>query len=155
MSDFTMRDWQNGKYCPQHDIPYCTPCFKLFTQRHEDDDRNGQDFLNRLRAKAIRRIRDNSEQQWYRPRRRNFAEDSRQQGYAMACQLGENYVVVPLAFILVGDDHRVYKAGDAEMREILTREHQWDISTPEWARYDVPDFSTEDTMFLREMQLFK
>lgn len=135
---FTIRDWQNGKYCPQHGIPYCTPCLKILT------------VTNRLPAL----------EQTYRPAMRNFFQnffqDSRRRQFGTACQLaGANFSIVSWEFAIIGDDTSAHKADDDEMWAILTKEHLWDTSTPEWMKYDIPQLSEEDVMLLREFQLFK
>jgi len=63
---------------------------------------------------------------------------------------------VPVEFIIVGDENTAYKADDTEMRAILTKEHLWDIATPEWVQQDKTlTLNLEDAYLLREFQLFK
>ena len=97
-----------------------------------------------------------SGQEFDRPRTRNFFQDSRRKQFAASCQLGtENFLVVPIEFVIVGDDTTAHKADEAETRAILTKEHLWDTSTPEWMQYDIPTLDDDDTVLLREFQLFK
>ena len=62
---------------------------------------------------------------------------------------------MPIEFVIIGDDNTAYKADDDETRAILTKEHLWDISTPEWMQHDIPQLDDEDSVLLREFQLFK
>jgi hypothetical protein len=169
MSEYTQRDWQNGKPCPPHTMPYCTPCFKALVSltsanpyktmyQAQDDMQAGFDAL---RENIVRSMmgRENSMQQdlFYRPKTRNFFLDSRRRKFAASCQLAnENFLVVPLEFVYIGDEETVHKADDDETRAILTKEHLWDISTPEWMQQDVTlQLDDEDSVLLREFQLFK
>ena len=141
MSEYTARDWQNGVPCPQHTMPYCTPCFKALVAITE-----------------MGRVNDTpSGQEFYRPKTtRNFFLDPRRRKFAASCQLAnENFLVVPIEFVIIGDDNTAYKADDDETRAILTKEHLWDISTPEWMQHDIPQLDDEDSVLLREFQLFK
>ena len=111
-----------------------------------------------LRENVIRRIMGRgNDGQFYRPKARNFFNDSRKKKFAACCQLAdENFLVVPLEFVYIGDDSAVHKADDDETRAILTKEHLWDISVPEWMQQDVTlKLDDEDNVLLREFQLFK
>ena len=164
MSEYTARDWQNGVPCPQHTMPYCTPCFKALVAMTENPHRERQqEAFDALRANIMDRLmgRTNdmlSGQEFYRPKTtRNFFLDSRRRKFAASCQLAnENFLVVPLEFVYIGDEEAVHKADDDETRAILTKEHLWDISTPEWMQQDVTlKLDDEDSVLLREFQLFK
>ena len=164
MSEYTARDWQNGVPCPQHTMPYCTPCFKALVAITENPHRERQqEAFDALRANIMDRLmgRTNdmlSGQEFYRPKTtRNFFLDSRRRKFAASCQLAnENFLVVPLEFVYIGDEEAVHKADDDETRAILTKEHLWDISTPEWMQQDVTlKLDDEDSVLLREFQLFK
>ena len=164
MSEYTARDWQNGVPCPQHTMPYCTPCFKALVAITENPHREcQQEAFDALRANIMDRLmgRTNdmlSGQEFYRPKTtRNFFLDSRRRKFAASCQLAnENFLVVPLEFVYIGDEEAVHKADDDETRAILTKEHLWDISTPEWMQQDVTlKLDDEDSVLLREFQLFK
>ena len=164
MSEYTARDWQNGVPCPQHTMPYCTPCFKALVAITENPHRERQqEAFDALRANIMDHLmgRTNdtlSQQEFYRPKTtRNFILDSRRRKFAASCQLAnENFLVVPLEFVYIGDEEAVHKADDDETRAILTKEHLWDISTPEWMQQDVTlKLDNEDSVLLREFQLFK
>ena len=49
----------------------------------------------------------------------------------------------------------LFGAMNDETRAILTKEYLWDISTPEWMQHDIPQLDDEDSVLLREFQLFK
>ena len=160
---FTARDWQNGVPCPQHTMPYCTPCFKALVALEGANPykERQQEAFDALRENIIRRIMSRQDEQqsglFYRPQpKRDFFKDSRRRQFGASCQLaGENFLVVPLEFVIIGDDNTAYKADDDETRAILTKEHLWDISTPEWMQHDIPQLADEDSVLLREFQLFK
>lgn len=157
---FTARDWQNGVQCTAHGIPYCTPCFKVICGGLQSIMDDSQQRMDNIRAEVIRRIREGEMHHaaFHRPAKRNFFEDSRRKQFAASCQIGKdgNFLVVPIAFGIITDDptESARRTTDDELRAILTNEHKWDTSTPEWAQYHVPNISTEDAMLLREMQLF-
>lgn len=166
MSDYTARDWQNGEPCPAHKMPYCTPCFKALIALEEAnpykksfDDTQAR--MDNLRETIMKRIADMSNttastQTFYRPRARNFFEDSRRKQFAASCQLEENFLVVPIEFAIIGDSKTAHKADEAETRAILTKEHLWDTSTPEWLQQDTTlQLDDEDAVLLREFQLFR
>ena len=170
MSEYTARDWSNGKPCPPHAMPYCTPCFKALVAMTGENpykttyqaQEDAQARLDALRDNILNRLmgRENDGQQglFYRPKAtRNFFLDSRRRRFAASCQLADdNFLVVPLEFVFIGDDSTVHKADDDETRAILTKEHLWDISTPEWMQQDVTlKLDDEDSVLLREFQLFK
>jgi hypothetical protein len=158
--DFTAREWQNGELCTAHGLPHCTPCFQALmrgSDENEDFIAQQNQRMEQLRDEVIRRIRagEYHHSRFHRPVQRNFFEDKRRQ-FAAACQLGKgNYIFIPLAFVIVDDDKAAHRASDEEVREILLNEHRWDTSTPEWAQHDVPALEDEDTVLLREFQLFK
>jgi hypothetical protein len=166
LSEYTALDWSNGKKCPQHDKPFCNDCYVAVIAIEREKalgalrDAN-QEAFDALRQNIINRImgRTNdslSGQEFYRPRTRDFFQDSRRKQFAASCQLGaENFLVVPIEFAIVGDENTAHKAEDAETRAILTKEHMWDTSTPEWMQHDIPQLEEADTMLLREFQLFK
>jgi hypothetical protein len=134
MSEYTPRAWQNGESCPAHKVPYCTPCFNALLAVHEN-------MSKKYPALA----------------RNFFFADSRRTHvqFAASCVLGiENFLMVPVEFAIVGDSKTAYKADEAETRAILTREHLWDISTPEWMQHTIPQLDAEDAVLLREFQLF-
>ena len=148
MSEYTARDWQNGKPCPQHELPYCTPCFKALVSMSGENP-----YKTALIGSS-----ENAMQSFYRPKAtRNFFLDSRRRRFAASCQLADDtFLVVPLEFVIVGDADAAHKADDDETRAILTKEHLWDISTPEWMQQDVTlKLNDEDEVLLREFQLFK
>lgn len=156
---FGAREWQNGELCTAHGIPYCTACFKVICgglQSAMDDSRS---TMGRIRDEVIRRIREGGlaypVDGFYRPASRNFFQDSRRRQFAASCPIGDNHIVVPLDFIIVGDENTAHAANDDEMRTILRAEHLWDEATPAWAQNFEPTFSDEDNVLLREMQLFK
>jgi hypothetical protein len=165
LSEYTARDWQNGKYCPQHNLPYCTPCFKLVVAKSgENPYKEHQDFaqFRENTTERIKRILADGVLGFYRPKTTrngtppNFFINSRSKQFAASCQLGpENFLVIPIEFAIVGDDKTAYRADDDETRAILTKEHLWDISTPEWMQHDIPQLDDEDSVLLREFQLFK
>lgn len=168
MSEYTQRDWQNGKPCPEHNTPYCAPCFKTLVSMtgenpyktvYQASDET-QTAFDALRHNIIQRIMGrtpDTDALFYRPQaRRNFFQDSRRRQFAASCQLAnENFLIVPLEFAIIGDDNTAHKADDDETRAILTKEHLWDISTPEWMQQDIPQLNDEDNVLLREFQLFK
>ena len=165
MSEYTARDWQNGVPCPQHTMPYCTPCLEALVSMSGDNPyrERQQEAFDALRAnimdRLMGRVNDTpSGQEFYRPKTtRNFFLDSRKRKFAASCQLAdEHFLVVPIEFVIIGDDNTAYKADDDETRAILTKEHLWDISTPEWMQQDVTlKLDDEDSVLLREFQLFK
>ena len=165
MSEYTAREWQNGKPCPQHSVPYCTPCFKALVSMSGENPykERQQEAFDALRANIIDRLmgRTNdtlSQQEFSRPKTaRNFLLDSRKHKFAASCQMAnENCLVVPLEFVIIGDNDATHKADDDETRAILMKEHLWDISTPEWMQHDVAlKLDYEDNILLREFQLFK
>jgi hypothetical protein len=166
MSEYTSREWSNGETCPQHGKPYCTDCYRtIITGEREKAlgalNEANQAAFDRLRDNIMNRIMNNtniapSTQEFYRPRTRNFFQDSRRRQFAASCQIGENFLVVPVDFIIIGDDKKARQADDAESRAILTKEHLWDTSTPEWMQQSTTlQLDDEDTKLLREFQLFK
>lgn len=165
MSEYTARDWQNGKPCPEHSMPYCTPCFKALVAMTGENPykERQQKAFDALRANIIDRLmgRTNdmlSGQEFYRPKStRNFALDLRRRKFAASCRLAdENFLLVPLEFAIIGDENTAHKADDDETHAILTEEHMWDISAPEWMRQEVTlKLDYEDSALLREFQLFK
>lgn len=143
---------------------YCTPCFKALVALAGENPYKvrQQEAFDALRANIMDRIigRTNdmlSGQKFYRPKTRNFFLDSRKRKFAASCQLAdEHFLVVPIEFVIIGDDNTAYKTDDDETRAILTKEHLWDISTPEWMQQDVTlKLDDEDSVLLREFQLFK
>ena len=167
MSEYTALDWSNGKKCPQHDKPFCNDCYVtvMSTEREKALGalRNvDQEAFDTLRTNIINRLmgRTNdtqSTQELYRPRTRNFFQDSRRVKFAASCQLGnDDFLVVPLEFIMIGDEGTVHRADDNEARAILRKEHMWDTSTPEWMQQNTTlQLDDEDNVLLREFQLFK
>ena len=94
LSEYTARDWQNGKPCPQHTMPYCTPCFKALVSMSGENPykERQQEAFDALRANIMDRIigRTNdmlSGQEFYRPKTHNFFLDSRKRKFAASCQL--------------------------------------------------------------------
>lgn len=155
--DFTAREWQNGELCTAHGLPYCTPCFKmLVSERYpllKAELSKTNEMFERMRQTIRQRIESG---EFHRPIKRNFFADSRRIQFAATCQVGDQHVIfLPLQFGIVVDDNTAHKASDDELRDILRNEHMWDISTPEWAQYDTPALNDEDTVLLREFQLFK
>lgn len=164
MSEYTARDWQNGVPCPQHTMPYCTPCFKALVALAGENPYKvrQQEAFDALRDNIMRRIMGRQDEQtghdlFYRPQpKRDFFKDSRRRQFGASCQLaGENFLVVPLDFAIINDDHAAHIADDDEMRAILKKENLWDMSTPEWMQHDIPQLNSEDALLLREFQLFK
>ena len=164
MSEYTALDWSNGKPCVQHSKPYCNDCYRALIAIEREKatgalrDAN-QEAFDALRTNIINRIMGrtgDTDALYHRPKSRNFFQDSRRAKFAASCQLGtENFLVLPIEFAMIGDESAVYKADDDELRAILTKEHLWDTSTPEWMQYDIPTLEEEDTVLLREFQLFK
>ena len=161
-SSFNPQSWENGELCSQHGVPYCISCCQALIRLHyASTDKLDDAAVERIRTEVMWRImgRANSAQHalFYRPKpARNLFLDSRKRKFAASCQLGtENFLVVPIEFAIIGDDHTAHKADDDETRAILTKEHLWDISTPEWIQHDIPQLDDEDSVLLREFQLFK
>jgi hypothetical protein len=166
LNEYTALDWSNGKKCPQHDKPFCNDCYVavMSTEREKAlgalRDAN-QEAFDALRTNIINRIMGRvndspSGQEFYRPRTRNFFQDSRRKQFAASCQLDDTFLVVPIEFIMIGDEGTVHRADDTEARAILTKEHMWDTSTPEWMQQNTTlQLDDEDNVLLREFQLFK
>jgi hypothetical protein len=155
MSDFTARNWSNGENCPDHNNPYCSTCFRALLSKAKDGMMDSKQRMERIRDIVTRRIQEGN---FHRPARRNFFEDSRRRQFALSCQVGEEgHVVMPLTLALLSDDPEAHcwQATDEEILAILKIEHVWDTSTPSWAQNFVPDdYSMEDQILLRELQLF-
>lgn len=152
MSEFSARDWTNGKYCPAHGIPYCTPCFQALVTKSHSVMRDSAQRMDSISEAIARRV---AEGNFHRPARRNFFEDRRMQ-FCLSCRVGaEHHLVLPLEFAISGDDKAAHQLDDTETREVLKLEHLWDINDPEWMKHSVPELDEEDAKLLREFQLFK
>ena len=128
--------------------------------------------MERIRKEIKRRIRegDRNISNFYRAAKRtpedehadrgtipdsNFYRPVERSQFALHMRLNGTDFFLPLVLIVVGNDNSAWCANREESIAILRNEEKWSDGIPVWAQSFTPDFSLEDQMFLREMQLFK
>lgn len=143
----TPQDWENGKSCPQHGLPYCTPCFQALIRLHyASSDKADDAAVDRIHKKVIATLKDSA---FHRPTRREYFMST----FALHLQLNGYTYLMPLSFIIIESERRAWKADREESITILRNEERWSTGVPVWAQNVTPNFTEEDLKLLRGMKI--
>jgi hypothetical protein len=135
----TLRDWQNGMSCLEHGLPYCTPCFQALLKDGPNPAKPNLSEVNDIVARMRSKLRQRFEVQ---------------HKFAMHVRIQKADYLLPLDFVIIGDNERAYRADNTETRSIMYAVDKWNDAPPAWMQNFTPAFSEEDEKLLREMQLF-